>query len=748
MKKNIEISRRIFLQSVSALAIQVTIPDTSFSQANLPRSISDNPSLNLWLRINSDKTVSLSMGKAELGQGIRTSLAQIAAEELDIHFNRIKVQDLDTDHSPTEGRTTGSTSIERSGVAIRMASSEARHLLLENAAAKLSSPSGIIDIDELSVNDGQILINGNSSSLSYWDLLSSEDFNTKISGLISPKEPKNHSIVGSSQKRLDIPAKVFGEPAYVHDIRMPNMLHAKMVRPEIDSANLVSTQPKIVDEIEGVISVVQDGSFLAVVAEKEEQAVSAAEALRKVTIWEQFREIPSQDSFPNVLRELEALDPEVIFDNKSKSSSTKSDNDRELSADYSRPYIAHAALSPSAAVAMWDGNRLTVWSHTQGVFELKGAISTALAIEESKVRCIHVEGAGCYGHNGADDVALDAAMIAMRFERQPIKLIWSREDEFRREPYGSATSIKITAGLNPSNKISYWDYDHWTCTHSTRPSGGVGAANLHASIQKNNPLPNSARYSLQNRFNGGDRNAVALYDLPEHRVTRHFISENPLRVSALRGLGAHANVFAIESFMDELAKEADADPISFRIEHLKDYRAKAVLEEVKKLAESKKRLEIPENFGRGVGFARYKNTSTYFAVIIDLGVNLSTGVINVHRAFAAVDAGQIINPDGVTNQIEGGIIQATSWTLKESVKFSTSGIESTNWATYPILRFSEIPSVEVSLINRPDLASSGPSECAQGPTSAAIANAVANATELRIRDLPLTQEKIILNLNS
>ncbi|MBI80318.1 MAG: molybdopterin cofactor-binding domain-containing protein [Pseudomonadota bacterium] len=743
MKKDIEISRRVFLQSISALAIQVTIPNLSFSQEDLPRSISDNPHLNIWLKINANKTVSLSMGKAELGQGIRTSLAQIAAEELDLDFSRIIVETLDTDKSPTEGRTTGSTSIERSGVAVRMASSEARHILLKNAATNLSSK-----LDELSVDNGKILINGKYSKLTYWDLLGNKSFDTKISGLVSPKNPENHKIIGTSQKRLDIPAKVFGDPSYVQDMIMPNMLHARMVRSEIDSANLISTQPEAIDHINGIVSVVQDGSFLAVVAEREEQAISGAETLKNVTVWEQFKELPNQDKFPDILRELEALDPEVIFDQQSPSTNIKSSNMREFTANYSRPYIAHAALSPSAAVALWDGNRLTVWSHTQGVFELKGTLSTALSIEESKVRCIHVEGAGCYGHNGADDAGLDAALIAMKFEGRPIKLVWSREDEFRREPYGSATSIKISANLDSSNMISNWDYHHWTCTHSTRPSGGVGAANLYASFEKNNPLPDSARYTLRNRFNGGDRNAIALYSLPQHRVTRHLISENPLRVSALRGLGAHANVFAIESFMDELATEANQDPIDFRIKHLEDYRAIAVLEEARKLANNKEKLEISDNVGRGVGFARYKNTGTYFAVIVDIGVNLNSGAIKVHRAFAAVDPGQIINPDGVKNQIEGGIIQATSWTLKESVKFSTSGIQSTDWITYPILRFTEVPSVEVSLINRPKLASSGPSECAQGPTSAAIANAVSNAINIRIRDLPLSQEKLSLKLNS
>ena len=722
----------------------MSVPRLAFSQGALPRSLEANPNLDTWLRINADGTVSIWTGKAELGQGIRTALAQIAAEELDVAFERIRIEAVDTARSPSEGRTTGSVSIERSGAAIRMASAEARQLLLQNAAARLNIPAA-----RLSVDDGQVLADGRDAELSYRELLSDAAFDTRATASVAPKRPDQHRIVGTPQERIDLPAKFFGEPAYVHDLRMPDMLHARVVRPEMDSARLTAVESEAVSGMDGVVAVVRDGSFLAVVAEREEQAVAAADTLRANATWEQLRDLPEENRLPGLLRELQGFDPEVIFNHAAPGSAANSNGHRQFTADYSRPYISHASMAPSAAVAQWDGTRLTVWSHTQGAFELRGAIATALDLPESQVRCIHVEGAGCYGQNGADDAGLDAAMIAMALEGRPVRLLWSRQDEFRREPYGSATSVRIAASLDAANRIARWDYHHWTCTHSTRPAGGTSAANLMAAYEKSSPLPDSARYNVHQPHSGGDRNAVALYAFPEQRVTRHFIAEHPLRVSALRGLGAHANVFAIESFMGELAAEAGVDPVDFRIRHLEDPRARAVLEAVRELADrSGVDTDTADATGRGVAFARYKNTSAYFAVVVDVSVNQRSGAVRLHRAFAAVDVGLVINPDGVRNQIEGGIIQAASWTLKESVRFSASGIESVDWNTYPILRFQDIPEVEVSLVNRPELPPTGAGEAAQGPTSAAIANAVADASGARIRDLPLTPERVSAAFNS
>ena len=737
MNTGYRITRRWFVQGSAALAIQVSIPQLGLSQGALPRSLAEHPDLDLWLAINADGTLSISPGKCELGQGIRTALAQIAAEELDVAFERIRVATVDTDHSPNEGRTTGSLSIQRSGTAIRVASAEARHLLLANAAAKLDVPA-----ERLGVEDGRILLEGQPTGLSYWELLSAERFNTEASGSVQPKRPDQHRVVGTSQERLDLPAKFFGEPAYVHDLSMPGMLHARVVRPTMDSARLIAVETESVEAMGGAVSVVRDGSFLAVVAEREEQAVAAAEALGRAATWEQTRDLPEPNQFPQLLHELPGPDPEVIFEHVEADSNPRASVVRELTAQYSRPYIAHASMSPSAAVASWDGARMTVWSHAQGMYPLRGAIATVLGLAESQVRCIHAEGAGCYGQNGADDAGVDAAMIARTLEGTPIRLVWSRQDEFRREPYGSAMSLHVSAGLDASNRIARWDYDLWSCTHSTRPAGGATAGNLLAAREKTNPLTAPPPYSMRQPNGGGDRNAVALYAFPEQRVTKHFVTEHPLRVSALRGLGAFGNVFAIESFMDELALAAGVDPLEFRLQHLQDSRARDVVEAVSDLAARRGIDGSGEGTGRGVAFARYKNQGAYLAMVVEVAVNPDSGVIRFQRAVAAADAGQVINPDGVRNQIEGGIIQSASWTLKEAVRFSATGIESVDWASYPILRFAEVPELEVMLINRPELPPVGAGEVSQGPTAAAIANAVADATGVRLRHLPMTPERV------
>jgi CO/xanthine dehydrogenase Mo-binding subunit len=384
---------------------------------------------------------------------------------------------------------------------------------------------------------------------------------------------------------------------------------------------------------------------------------------------------------------------------------------------------------------------MTVWTHSQGVFPLRGNLVMALRLPADKVHCIHTEGSGCYGHNGADDVALDAALLARAASGgRPVRLQWMRGDEFGWEPFGPAMVMKAKAALGADGRIVDWNYDVWSNTHSTRPD--PGGNNLLASwylAEPQQPAPPSA---LPQPAGGGDRNAIPLYDFPRQRVVNHFIKEMPLRVSALRTLGAYANVFAIESFFDELALAADADPVTFRLAHLKDPRARAVIEAVARKANWKPGEKGGGGKGRGIGFAKYKTLATYVAVIADVEVDGATGKVSVPRAWAAADSGLIINPDGLANQIEGGIIQSTSWTLHEEVKFDRNGVKSRDWLTYPILTMPEVPKVEVELINRPDERPLGAGEASQGPAAAAIANAFAAATGKRMRELPLTPERV------
>jgi CO/xanthine dehydrogenase Mo-binding subunit len=411
---------------------------------------------------------------------------------------------------------------------------------------------------------------------------------------------------------------------------------------------------------------------------------------------------------------------------------------RTVSERYSRPFQAHASMSPSMAIAYRTGDQLTVWSHTQGVFMLRGAIAKLVGLDEENVRLINAEAAGCYGHNGADDAAADAALIAMQMPGRPIRLQWSRADEFLGEPYGSAMTTKISAGLNAKGIIIDWQCDVWSGTHSIRPAGAKRAGNLFAARQIAKPLPVPPVGNIPQPRGGGDRNAVPLYSFARHRITKHLVSQMPLRVSALRGLGAYTNVFAIESLMDEIAIAEGEDPIEFRIRHLKDHRAIGVLEKLREqMAAAEFDAEAPPA-GVGIAMAQYKNAGAYCAIAMRVIVDSATGQIKLDRALCAVDIGLVINPDGAINQIEGGVIQSSSWTVKEQVRLGDAGVESTDWASYPILTFPEVPLVEVMLMEKPNEPALGAGEAAQGPTAAAIANAVANATGTRIRDLPLT----------
>jgi len=360
---------------------------------------------------------------------------------------------------------------------------------------------------------------------------------------------------------------------------------------------------------------------------------------------------------------------------------------------------------------------------------------------ESAIRVAHAQGSGCYGHNGADDAALDAALLARAVPGRPVRLQWMRDDEFAWEPYGAAMTIQLRAGLSAEGRIVAWQHEVWSNTHSTRPGEAEGD-NLLASWYLASPQRPARPHGIPQPAGGGDRNAVPLYDFPVERITSHLIPAMPVRVSALRTLGAYANVFALESFMDELAAAAGSDPVAFRLLHLKDARARAVIERAAAMAGWQVGAAGKGARGRGIGFAKYKNLSSYVAVVAEVEIDRKSGEVRVPRASAAVDAGQIINPDGLANQIEGGIIQSTSWTLKERVSFERARIASRDWQSYPILTFPEVPSVEVALIDRPSEKPLGAGEASQGPMAAAIANAFAHASGVRIRELPFTPGRV------
>ncbi|MDH3508713.1 MAG: molybdopterin-dependent oxidoreductase, partial [Gammaproteobacteria bacterium] len=485
----------------------------------------------------------------------------------------------------------------------------------------------------------------------------------------------------------------------------------------------------------GVIAVVRDGSFLGVVAQREEQAINARLMLIATAEWSGGSELPDPATMYEELMSLRTEDRVIGEKDAPVPAGAK-----VIEATYHRPYQAHAAIAPSCAVAELKDGKLAVWTHSQGVFPLRATIARALGLEPRDVRCIHAEGAGCYGHNGADDVAFDAAMLARAVDGWPVRLQWMRDDEFRWEPYGPAMTMKVK-GAVAGGRVVDWTYDVWSQSHNMRPGRPDGINLLGSWYLADAKQAGPARHAAQPN-GAGDRNAITLYDFPRQRTTHHLIMENPVRTSALRALGAYANVFAIESFMDELAAAAGIDPVAFRLAHIKDERERAVIEAVARAAAWKPGEEGRGPRGRGIGYARYKTLATYSAVIAEVEVNRTTGIVKVPRIWISADAGQIINPDGLTNQIEGGVIQSASWTLHEHVRFDRNGILSQDWMNYPILTMPDVPRVETVLIDRPNERALGVGEAAQGPTAAAIANAFAAATGRRIRELPLTPERV------
>jgi nicotinate dehydrogenase subunit B len=727
------LTRRHFAAAVGGIVLSFSLGPrfvAAEQPSKLPGSLDTNRMLDAWIRINSDGDATVFTGKVELGQGVVTALAQIAAEELDLPLARVSMIAADTGRTPNEGQTAGSQSIELSGTALRMAGAEVRSILVDLASKRWN-----VAADTLKASDG-VISAADGRRLAYGELAGDANLHREATAKVLPKPQAEHKFVGKSIARLDIPAKVTGAKAFVQDIRLAGMLHGRVVRPPHYGAKLEEFDEAAAKALPGVIAVVRDGSFLGVVAQREEQAIKAREALIGSARWSGGGELPDPERIYEHLLSLSMQDA-VISD---KQAPLLDSGAKVIEATYHRPYQAHGSIAPSCAVAEFKDGKLTVWTHSQGVFPLRETMARALNMQPAAIRCIHAEGAGCYGHNGADDAALDASVLARAIEGRPVRLQWMRDDEFKWEPYGPAMVMRAKGAVS-AGRIVDWNYDVWSNSHNMRPGDPDGVNLLGSWYLADGKKIGPARTIAQPN-GAGDRNAIPLYDLPRHRITSHLIKEMPLRVSALRALGAYANVFAIESFMDELAAAAGADPVAFRLAHLNDKRARAVIEAAANAADWKPGQKGDGNRGRGIGFARYKTTATYNAVIVEVEVDRESGVIKVPRAWTSVDAGQIINPDGLVNQIEGGIVQSTSWTLREQVRFDKNGILSRDWKTYPVLTFPQVPKIETVLIGRPNERALGAGEASQGPTVAAIANAFAAATGKRIRDLPYNPEGV------
>ena len=704
----------------------------------LSSSFGNNPDLDSWLQFHRDGRITVYTGKVELGQKLTTALSVIVAEELDVDPGRITVLTADTDNSPNEGYTAGSNSLESSGIALRQASAKARRALMEKASEHLEEP-----VENLSVTDGEIGGATTNKNVTYWDLIGDKHFKITVTDDVLPKSPDQYHLIGNPVPAVGLEALVTGTMTYVHDMEFTDMAHARVIRPPNYHAQIQDLNDTEVRAMPGVIEVILDGSFLSVVCEREEQAIWAASKLARITVWDESKELNSKDIFVQLKNNPRQSLP--VVEGVAKESPVQpfrppENSSKTLSATYQRPYHMHGSIGPSAAIALYDAQVLKVWTHSQGIFPLRLALADVLGLAEDKIHLVHVPGAGCYGHNGADDVALDAALAARAVPGRPIMLKWERADEHAWEPFGSAMQIELQASLDDTGRVIYWNHETFSDTHMSRPSAHRENSRLLAAWHLQSPRPAPPVKPTPGFHTGIHRNADPIYDFADRRVVKHLVHDLPLRVSALRSLGAYANVFAIESFMDELAHFRDMDPLEFRLAHLSDNRARAVLEAATSKANSGF-SSADDGHGRGLAVARYKNSKCYVAVVIDLIVD-DYGAIQLLRAVIAADAGQIVDPDGLRNQLEGGLIQSASWTLKEQVKFDDKGIVSRDWESYPILTFAEVPEIETVLIDRPDQPFLGSGEATQGPTAAAIGNAIFYAIGLRLRRIPFTQDRV------
>ncbi len=706
-------------------------------------SLAANPQPGRWVDFGADGIVTIRPGKVEYGQGVWTALAQIAAEELDVGLDQIRVAGVSTSSSPDEGVTSGSRSIQDCGGALRQVCAQVRAAFLAEAAEKLGTdPAG------LEVRRGVARAGAGQAGVSYWSLDETALLGRAAQLHAAAKPPARWSVAGRSAPRIDLPDKATGRPRFLHDLVLPGMLFGRVVRPPAPAATLDGMAGA--DLPGGVVAQVRDGSFLGVIAGTDRIAVTAAERLARAARWTVRESLPDEDDLKGFLLSQPAEVQPVVRHPDPEAAAQVS---RACAAEYTRPFIAHGSMAPSCAIARWDnGGRITVWTHSQGPFPLRGALAAGLGLDPAQVTVRHVEGAGVYGHNASDDAAADAVLLARAVPGRPVRVLWSRPDELGWGPLGPAMLARLSAGLDSGGRIRSWRQDVWSNGFAGRPGIGGEPRLLALSHVAGGAPISPAQDGVPSGAMGATRNAVPAYDIPDLEVTRHRLLTMPLRTSSLRSLGAFLNVFAIESFMDELAGTAGADPVEFRLAHLSDPRARRVIEEAAAMSGwarsrpggapgtgSPGAGRRAEGTGLGLAFARYKGTSGYCAAVAEVAADTS---ISLRRLWLAVDVGRVINPDGVINQVEGGAIQSASWALRERVRFDRTRVTSVTWDSYPILRFSEVPEVTVRIVAAPGEPESGAGELAQGPVAGAIGNAVTDAVGVRVRDLPLTTEQI------
>jgi nicotinate dehydrogenase subunit B len=694
-----------------------------------------------FVRISADGSVTAFNGHVDLGTGIRTALGQIVAEELDVSFARVVVVLGDTAHVPNQGPTIASETIQITAVPLRNAAAQARQFLLARAAEWLEQSA-----ESLTIEDG--LVRGRDNrSVSYGELIGEETIRLELSDDVPVKIVSAYSIVGQSVPRVDLPAKATGELLYVHDMRLPGMLHGRVVRPPyagVDVGAFVGTSLIAIDEasvrdIPGLVAVVRIGDFVGVVAEREENAVKAAAQLR--VSWKPTPVLPDLKDIETALRANPST-PRTLID-KGDVEAAIAAAAKPMARTYVWPYQMHASIGPSCAVADVRDDHIRVWSGTQNPHILRADLALLVARPDSEIDVIRMEAAGCYGRNCADDVSADAVLLSRAVGR-PVRVQLSREQEHAWEPKGTAQLMDVKGGLRADGSVAGYDF-------ATRyPSNGAPTLAL---------LLTGTIASTPNVFEMGDRTAIPPYDYEAMRVVAHDMPPI-VRASWLRGVSALPNTFAHESYIDELATEAGVDPIEYRLRYLKDRRAidlvNAVAERAGWTPRPIRQDPTPEDDivrGRGFAYALYVHSkfpgygAAWSAWVADVAVNKATGDVSVTRVVAGQDSGLMINPDGVRHQIHGNVIQSTSRALMEEVSFDRNAVTSREWGAYPIIKFPELPDIDVLMLPRQDQPSLGVGESASVPSAAAIANAIFDATGVRFRELPFTPERILRGLH-
>jgi CO/xanthine dehydrogenase Mo-binding subunit len=734
--ENIRFSRRTLLKG-GALIVSFALTGRhtgAFAQsAGGARRPLDAKEVDAFLAVNGDGTVTVYCGKVDLGQGLRIAMPQIAAEELGIGIDKIRYVEGDTALTPNQGRTSGSTGIQRGGVQIRQAAATARKAIIDLAAQRLN-----LKPEELISTGGEVRPKAGGAGIGFASLLGDRRFDLKLDPNAPLKNPASYTIVGKSLPRPDVAAKCLGTATYVHDFVLPGMQHARVIRPPAIGATLVSVDEDSIKSLPGV-KAVRIKDFLAVIADDEWTCVRAARDLRAQ--WSEASSLPPQDKLVETLRTNPGITDETLV-TKGTPVSPPPQNAKTLTASYFWPMQSHASLGPSCAVADVRADEATVWTASQGMHDNRGTFARFLGLPEDKVRLIYLEGSGCYGMNGHEDAAADAAILS-RATGRPIRVQWSRADEHGWDPKGPPQLLDISGAVDPDGRILDWRTEMWI------PQTTKGLLNI--------PLLGPQAAGLDNivGLNTGliSQNGDPPYAADHIQVVVHWLKQAPLRPAPLRSPGKPANCFAVESFTDELAAAVGIDPIEFRLRGLKNPRGIEVIKRVATMMKWQTRSSPGSDAkaavarGRGMSYVHYKHNETLVAMGMEVAVERASGTIKVERVFCAHDCGQIINPDGVRGQIEGGILQTISRVLLEEVKFDRSQVTSVDWSSYPILRFSGVPKLEIDLVDRPNEPPLGAGEATCAAVGAALGNAVFDAAGVRLRIVPFTPDRVKAALN-